>query len=104
MTWTQHTDKVAQGEGLPNDLQPWVAADRLDPHHPDPRFAHLEPQLYNLDVFPYESLLVGLFTIWQGPDNETAKKLNLQKRNQVFVGFSATASIGTAPTAPSFSP
>ena len=24
------------------------------------------PELYNLDVFPYESLLVGLFAIWRG--------------------------------------
>jgi hypothetical protein len=88
LNWKQHTDKVAQGEGLPGDLQPWVAADRLDSHHPDSRFAHFEPQLYNLDAFAYESLMVGLFTIWQGPDNETMKKLDLQKRNEVFVGFS----------------
>ena len=87
LAWTQHTDQVARGNGLPNDLQPWVGADRLDPRHPDPRFSKLPPQLYNLDVFPYESLLVGLFTIWQGPDNETCKTLNLHKRNEVLAGF-----------------
>ena len=87
LAWTQHTDQVAQGRGVPGDLQPWVAADRLDPRHPDPRFAHNEPQLYNLDVFAYESLLVGLFTIWQGPDNETCARLGIHKRNEVLVGF-----------------
>ena len=66
----------------------WVGADRLDPRHPDPRFRHIVPQLYNLDVFAYESLLIGLFVIWQGPDNETCKKLGIHKRNQVFVGYS----------------
>jgi hypothetical protein len=86
--WKQHTDEVARGNGLPNDLQPWVAADRLDTRHPDPRYSHIPPQLYNLDAFPYESLMVGLFTIWQGPDNETCKALNMMKRNEVFVGFS----------------
>ncbi|RLS23606.1 MAG: hypothetical protein DWH70_09160 [Planctomycetota bacterium] len=86
--WTQHTDLVAKGDYIPGDLQPWVAADKLDPRNPDPRFKHIEPQLYNLDVFPYESLLVGLFTIWQGPDNETCQKLGIHKRNEVLVGFS----------------
>ena len=86
--WKQHTDEVARGHGLPGDLQPWVAADRLDPRNPDPRFRDIEPQLYNLDVFPYESLLVGLFTIWRGPDNEACKELGIHKRNEVLVGFS----------------
>ena len=86
--WTQHTDLVAKGDYILGDLQPWVAADRLDPRNPDPRFKHIEPQLYNLDVFPYESLLVGLFTIWQGPDNETCQALGIHKRNEVLVGFS----------------
>ena len=86
--WMQHTDLVAKGDYIPGDLQPWVAADKLDPRNPDPRFKHIEPQLYNLDVFPYESLLVGLFTIWQGPDNETCHALGIHKRNEVLVGFS----------------
>jgi hypothetical protein len=86
--WKVHTDQVSRGEGLPGDLQPWIGADRLDPHNPDRRFADVKPQLYNLDVFPYESLLVGLFTIWQGPTNETCKELNIHKRNEVFVGTS----------------
>jgi len=86
--WKQHTDLVAKGDYIPSDLQPWIAADKLDPRNPDPRFKHIEPQLYNLDVFPYESLLVGLFTIWQGPDNETCQKLGIHKRNEVLVGFS----------------
>jgi len=88
LAWKQHTDEVAKGHGLANDLQPWVAADKLDPRNPDPRFAQLAPQLYNLDAFPYESLMVGLFIIWQGPDNEAMKAMNLQKRNEVLVGFS----------------
>ena len=88
LAWTLHTDKVSTGASLEGDLQPWTAADRLDPLHPDPAFAPIQPQLYNLDAFPYESLMVGLFTIWQGPDNETCKRLNIHKRNEVFSGFS----------------
>ena len=88
LAWTLHTDKVSSGAMLEGDLQPWTAADKLDPRHPDPAFASIEPQLYNLDAFPYESLMVGLFTIWQGPDNDSCKRLNIHKRNEVFSGFS----------------
>lgn len=86
--WKQHCDDVAKGKLLPNDLVPWVRADRLDPRHPDAKYASLPPQLYNLDAFPYESLMIGLFTMWQGPDNETCKELKIHKRNEVLAGFS----------------
>ena len=67
---------------------PWVAADELDPRHPDPRFAAVAPELYTLDVAPYESLMLGLFSIWQGPTNPEAGRLMLQKRNDLLLGFS----------------
>lgn len=86
--WKQHCDEVAKGNLLPHDLQPWLGADRLDPQHPDPRFHDQKPQLYNLDAFPYESLMIGLLTIWQGPQNEECAKYGIQKRNEVLVGFS----------------
>jgi hypothetical protein len=40
------------------------------------------PQLYNLDAVAYESLILGLFTIWRG---ETSAR---EKPNDVCVGFS----------------
>jgi hypothetical protein len=70
------------------DVVPWVGADRLDPHHPDPQYREIEPQLYNLDAVAYESLLLGLFSLWQGPENGTCAKLKIQKRNEVLLGFS----------------
>ena len=41
-----------------------------------------QPQLYNLDCVAYESLLLGLFTIWRGQPTDRAKP------NEVCVGFS----------------
>ncbi|MFP4058459.1 MAG: hypothetical protein ACLF0G_16450 [Candidatus Brocadiia bacterium] len=67
---------------------PWVCADRLDPHHTDPRHGEIEPQLYNLDATPYESLMLGLFCIWQGPSNRHCGQNGLQKRNDILLGFS----------------
>jgi len=41
----------------------WAAADRLDLQRPD---FHVMPELYNLDCVAYESILLGLFTMFRG--------------------------------------
>jgi hypothetical protein len=59
----------------------WAAADRLDASRVD-LGAH--PELYNLDAVAYESVLLGLFSIWRGqPDREER-----DKPNEIVVGFS----------------
>jgi hypothetical protein len=62
----------------------WAAADKLDLPYADPAY-NVTPELYNLDCVAYESLLLGLFTIWKG-DPKTVK--DRPKRNQLFTGFS----------------
>jgi len=57
----------------------WVGADRLDDRRPD---LDIQPQLYNLDAVAYESVLLGLFTIWRGQPKDRAKP------NEVLLGFS----------------
>ncbi len=61
------------------DPAPWVGADRDDPRRDDLR---VQPQLYNLDCVAYESLLLGLFTIWRGQPKDRPKP------NEVCAGFS----------------
>jgi len=70
------------------EIVPWVGADRLDPRNPDPRFAAIEPQLYNLDAVAYESVMLGLFSVWQGPENPEMRALGIRKRNDVLLGYS----------------
>lgn len=76
------------------DAVEWTGADKLDPSRDD---LQNQPQLYNLDCVGYESLLLGLFTIWRGdyrwPGAPTEKAKELQaagrsKQNSVCVGFS----------------
>ena len=57
----------------------WIAADALDERRPEYR---VEPELYNLDAVAYESLILGLFTIFRG---EGADR---EKPNDVCLGFS----------------
>ena len=60
----------------------WVGADRLDAPRDDIK---TDPQLYNLDAFPYESLMIGLFSIWRGvPPNYPRR----DKINELCLGFS----------------
>ena len=84
----EHSDAIAGIKQIANGSVPWTCADRLDPHHPDPNYSQIEPQLYNLDAVAYESVMLGLFSIWQGPPNNVCAQLKIQKRNEVLAGFS----------------
>lgn len=46
------------------------------------------PGIYNLDAIPYESIMLGFFSVWQGPENNVCSSDNVIKRNQVMVGYS----------------
>jgi len=66
----------------------WCAGEDADPDNPDPRFRQFAPELYNLDATPYESLMLGLFTICTGPGNQQEFRRVGQKRNDILLGFS----------------
>ena len=57
----------------------WVGADKLDPRRPE--LQGVKPELYNLDAVAYESLFIGLFSIWYGQPKDRAKP------NELYVGF-----------------
>ncbi len=65
----------------------WVAGEMIDPKHTAEEHAR-KPELYNLDAIPCESLMIGAFSIWQGPSNGNCGKMDLQKRNDILLGFS----------------
>jgi len=65
------------------ELAPWVAADERD--LPDP-VNQVPPQIYDLDATPYESLMLGLFAVWRGPENKDVK--DRAKRNEIVLGYS----------------
>jgi hypothetical protein len=80
------------GDEIKNELVPWAAADTADSPRDDLK---ARPQLYNLDCAAYESVLLGLFSIWRGDyrgatTDEAKALLNLgrPKQNSLCVGFS----------------
>lgn len=46
------------------------------------------PGIYNFDAIPYESIMLGLFSVWQGPENDVCSSEHVVKRNQIMVGYS----------------
>jgi hypothetical protein len=75
----EHSDLIAGASWKASQPLPWIGADRLDPARDDLK---TQPQLYNLDAVAYESLLLGLFTIWRGQPKDRAKP------NEICLGFS----------------
>lgn len=74
---------------IPNGrVFPWLAADKYDPHNPNQEFEQIAPQLYHFDTLGYESMMLGFFSVWQGPQNGECARRHIQKRNEVLVGYS----------------
>lgn len=88
--YREHTD-WAQGIRWQGKTMLWTCADRLDPDRSDLDLSRdpvnapwdmVPSQLYNLDAVAYESLMLGLFSIWRGQP-KTRPKIN-----EVCLGFS----------------
>jgi hypothetical protein len=57
----------------------WVASDAADRRRSD---YGVRAQIYALDAAPYESVLIGLFTMWRGEMDDR------EKPNEICIGFS----------------
>jgi hypothetical protein len=79
-SYVENADVVQGAKWKKGEPVLWVGADRLDKWWDK---YNVHPELYNLDAVAYESVLLGLFTIWPGPGGE-----GRPKPNQLFVGFS----------------
>jgi len=75
----EHADFLAGASWKAEEPTLWTGADNLDPQRDDLK---TRPQLYNLDCVGYESVMLGLFTIWRGQPRDRAKP------NEVCLGFS----------------
>lgn len=78
----------AFGTGIDKNNVFWFGPWQDELKHPNPDFNDVNPAIYNHDAIAYESLLLGFFTVWQGPENEIAGSLGIQKRNEVAIGYS----------------
>jgi hypothetical protein len=94
--WETKDDVIAGAQwGANSNPFLWCGSDNLDPPREDYK---VKPELYNLDCVAYESIVLGLFTIWRGQFPER------EKPNEVCVGYSRDGWNWTRPDRHGFLP
>ena len=63
----------------------WLMTDDDDPVD---YLTQIKPQLYNLDAVAYESIMLGMFQIWNGPENKTCHEAGLPKITELMFAYS----------------
>lgn len=63
----------------------WMGADTLDKR--DAKW-YLPPQLYNFDAIAYESIMIGHFQIWLGPENDVCAAGGFPKITELIMSYS----------------
>jgi hypothetical protein len=77
--YSENRDVIEAAKWEAGKATPWVGADKLDPIRDDLK---TPCELYNLDCVGYESVLLGLFSIWRGQPSDRAKP------NEIVLGYS----------------
>ncbi|MBN1555582.1 MAG: glycosyl hydrolase family 32 [Phycisphaerae bacterium] len=80
--YVEHDDFLEGSRWNENTPVFWTGADDLD----EP--GELPPQLYNLDAAAYESIIVGLFEIFKGPENHRGEATGEPKLTELMTAFS----------------
>ncbi len=75
-------DDLIKGVNLKNTVK-WAREDNLDIPDPDVK---MTPTLYNLDAVAYESVMLGAFSIFLGPENDACDKGTLTTEKVTFDG------------------
>lgn len=64
----------------------WFTPDDKELRHE--KYPEVDPGIYNFDAIAYESIMLGLYAAWCGPENRICERDNIQKRNVVSLGYS----------------
>ncbi len=83
--YAESDDFLAGATWCPDQLVPWVAVD--DDDKPDPLIGD-QPHLYNVDAVAYESLMLGIFEIHRGPNNDVCAQSGIPKITELNFAYS----------------
>lgn len=64
----------------------WFTPDDKEKRHE--KYPEVDPGIYNFDAIAYESIFLGFYSQWQGPENHIARSLLIPKRNEIMLGYS----------------
>lgn len=63
----------------------WLKCDENDEIDP---ISGKPPQMYNFSAIGYESIMLGFFTIWKGPENNYVQEWKIPKKNEIIMSYS----------------
>lgn len=64
----------------------WFTPDDKELTHE--KYPEVEPGIYNFDAIAYESIILGFYSAWSGPENHICERDGIQKRNIISLGYS----------------
>ena len=64
----------------------WFTPDDKELRHE--KYPEVEPGIYNFDAIAYESIILGFYSAWAGPENKVCEQDKIQKRNVISLGYS----------------
>ena len=68
-----------------SDVHKWMSCDELDLPNP---YIGMPPQLYNVDCVGYESIMLGMFQIMYGPENNICEAAGVPKITELMPMYS----------------
>lgn len=77
-------DTLPQGREL-KDRVFWLRADEKDLRH---QVWNVRPELYVFNSVAYESIMLGEYTVFKGPQNDISMKRGLPKVTELHIGYS----------------
>ena len=87
--YMENSDPVAGNKAAKADLSAfWFGPWPNEQKHPHYANNDGSPGIYNQDAIAYESIMLGFFSVWQGPENDVCEADNVIKRNQIMIGYS----------------
>ena len=75
-----------RSDAFDKNMRFWFIPDDKEVRHE--KYPTVEPGIYNFDAIAYESIMLGYYSAWAGPDNTTCEKDGIQKRNVISLGYS----------------
>lgn len=71
------------------DIVFWFGIDPDEKRHPDPTIGpDCLPAVYNFDATAYESVMLGEYSVWRGPENNICNERGIQKLTEFCLGYS----------------
>lgn len=73
-------------EAVDKNIVYWFTPDDKELRHE--KYPEVEPGIYNFDAIAYESIILGQYSAWAGPENRVCAADGIQKRNVISLGYS----------------